>query len=53
MSKEMRLAIIAFPLAFLPGLLTALFHDVIVKLSVWWGFHLTYAVACFVAVGVL
>jgi hypothetical protein len=53
MSKEMRLAIISFPLAFLPGLLTALFHDVLIKPSIWWGFHLTYAVACFVAVGVL
>jgi membrane protease YdiL (CAAX protease family) len=53
MSKEMRLAIIAFPLAFLPGLLTGLFRDSIIKPAIWWGFHLTYAVACFVAIGVL
>jgi hypothetical protein len=43
MSKEMRLAIISFPLAFLPGLLTALFHDVLIKPSIWWGFLSTFA----------
>jgi membrane protease YdiL (CAAX protease family) len=53
MSKGMRLAIIAFPLVFLPGLLAGLFHDFIIRPSVWWGFHLLYAMACFVAIGVL
>jgi membrane protease YdiL (CAAX protease family) len=53
MDKDTRLAMIAFPLVFLPGLLTGLFNDWIIKPSVWWGFHLTYAIACFVAIGVL
>ncbi len=53
MSREARLAAIAFPLVFLPGLLTGLLHDIIVNPSVWWGFHLIYAASCLVAVGVL
>lgn len=53
MSKDTLLAIIAFPLVFLPALLTSLLCDIIFRPSVWWGFHLSYAVSCFVALGVL
>jgi membrane protease YdiL (CAAX protease family) len=53
MNKEKLLALIAFPLIFAPALLSALLSGVLFKPSVWWGFHLSYAVACFVAVAVL
>jgi membrane protease YdiL (CAAX protease family) len=51
--RKRRLALVAFPLVFLPGLLTALFHDWIIRPSIWWGFHMIYAAASLAAIGVL
>ncbi len=53
MQRDSRLALIAFPLVFLPAALCWLFNDVLFRPSVWWGFHLSYAVGCFLALSLL
>jgi hypothetical protein len=53
LNKQKILAIIAFPLIFLPGLLTGLFSDIIIKPTIWWVFHLIYAISCLISIGIL
>jgi membrane protease YdiL (CAAX protease family) len=50
MKKQTILAILAFPLIFMPGLITGLLNDIVIKPTAWWGFNLIYAIACLLSI---
>lgn len=53
MKKHTILAILAFPLIFMPGLITGLLNDIVFKPTAWWGFNLIYAIACLLSIVLL
>jgi hypothetical protein len=50
MKKQTILAILAFPLIFMPGLITGLLNDIVFKPTAWWGFNLIYGIACLLSI---